>query len=929
MFRALRAGLRVLFRPGAASGELDEELRHYLEQAMQENLAAGMTPEAAERAARVRVGSVEATKEEVRAGAWEAHVDSGLRDLRYGLRSLRRNPGFALTAVVTLALGIGVTTTMFNVVNAVMLRPLPWPDADRVALIWTNDVRRGLPREGTGHATIADWQASSRVFQDLAFYATERVALVPSQPQGERGRTRTGLVSANVFSLLGVAPTQGRVISAADLADRANVAVISHGFWQRWFAGAPDVVGKTFIMEDGGKRGPRVLTVIGVMPPDFYFPDRNTGVWTPATTYWRFDTESGERIPAWARRWTGLGRLAPGASFDDARADLASIGRRLTTDHPSSDPDFPGFGTTVLPVLDSIAGQSLQSTLWIMLGAVALVLLVACVNVANLLLARGAARQQEFAIRRALGGGRARLVRQLVVESMLLALLGGVAGTLLAGWGTRVLGRAASAYVPRISEITIDWRVLVFALAVSLAAGLVFGLVPALRLSGADAALALKEGGQSTGRAGIKRHRNLLVAAECTLALVLLTGAGLLLRSLQRMNAVDPGFDTGNVLTLRLEFPSEAPPTAVERADPGQIGPARARTRDAALEDLIIRLRALPGVLAVGFSDDLFLAGPGNETITIPGRPMRGVAAGELSEGSATPGFFEVLRVPLRRGRYLSREDAGQKVNALYSRIMTGVPLSEKERLAVAEPVVVNDAFVRRFFPGEDPVGKRFCIDPENKTYWYQIVGVVGDMLRQGLEREAIPQYLGPYIPVPNGRADLLVRTAGDPLALAPMIQQEVKRAIPSVMIPGVATAAAQLGDFSALRRFQTWLLTVFALLALALAAVGIFGLVHYAVAERTREIGVRVALGATPGDVLRMTLSQGMRTPLLGIAVGLLASAALTRVMSSLLFGVSAGDPVTFAGVAGVLAMVATVACYLAGRRAVQVDPMTALRAT
>jgi predicted permease len=926
VFRALRAGLRALFHRRTASRELDDELRHYLEQAIQENLAAGMTPEAAEHAARVQVGSVEATKEEVRAGAWEAHVDSGLRDLRYGIRSLRRNPGFALTAVVTLALGIGVTTTMFSVVNAVMLRPLPWPDADRVALIWTHDVRRGLAREGTGHATIADWQTSSRVFQDLAFYTTQRVAVVEAQPGGERGRTRNGLVSGNLFPLLGVAPAQGRVISAADLADRADVAVISHGFWQRRFAGAPDVVGKSFIMEDGGKGGPRVLTVIGVMPPGFYFPDQNTGIWTPATTYWRFDRESGERVPAWARRWTGLGRLAPGASFDDARADLAAIGRRLTADHPSSDPDFPGFGTTVLPVLDSIAGQSLQSTLWIMLGAVTLVLLVACVNVANLLLARGAARQQEFAIRRALGGGRARLVRQLVMESMLLALLGGVAGTLLATWGTRVLGTAASAYVPRISEITIDWRVLVFALAASLAAGLIFGLVPAFRLSGADAAEALKEGGQGTGRAGIKRHRNLLVAAECTLALVLLTGAGLLLRSLQRMNAVDPGFDTGKVLTVRVEFPSEAPPTAAERANPELIGPDRARARSAVLEDLMLRLRALPGVLAVGFSDDLFLGGPGNEAITIPGRPAP-LAAGELSGGAATPGFFEVLRVPLRQGRYLNRADAGQTIHATYNLVL-GVPLEEKMRRAIPEPVVVNQAFVERFFPGENPVGKRFCIDPEVKTYWFEIVGVVGDMHRQGLERQAIPQFLGPYIPSPNGRADLLVRTAGDPIAMAAPVQQEVRRAFPGVMIPGVSTADAQLDDFSALRRFQTWLLTVFALLALALAAVGIFGLVHYAVAERTREIGVRVALGATPGDVLRLTLSQGMRTPLLGIAVGLLASAALTRVMSHLLFGVSSGDPVTFAAVAGVLAAVAIVACYLAGRRAVQVDPMTALRA-
>lgn len=928
MFRSLRAGLRALFQRGETNQELDDELRHYLDQAIQDNLRAGMTREAAERAARVRVGSAEATKEEVRAGAWEAHVESGLRDLRYGIRALRRNPAFTMIAVATLALGIGVTTTMFSVVNAVMLRPLPYTDADRVALIWTDDVRRGLPREATGYPTITDWKTSSRAFQDIAFYSTQRAALIAAEPGADRGRSRNALVSGNLFSLLGTQPAAGRGISPADEQSRAEVAVISHGFWQRWFSGAPGVVGRSLTIQDPNKGGPRIYTVIGVMPPGFYFPDRLTEIWTPATTYWRFDRESTERVPAWARRWTGLGRLATSASIDDARTELAAIGRRLRADYPSSDPDFPGFGTTVLPVLDSIAGRSLQSTLWMMLGAVTLVLLVACVNVANLLLARGATRQQEFAVRRALGGGRGRLVRQLVTESMLLALLGGIAGTLLATWGTRVLGVAAAAYVPRINEITIDARVLVFALVASFAAGLAFGLAPALRLSAADAAEALKEGGHSTGRAGFKRHRDLLVVAECSLALVLLTGAGLLLRSLQRLEAVDPGFGTANVLTMRLEFPAEPPPTAAEQAQPELAQPARARVRDAELFEMMRRLEAIPGVESVGFGDDLFLSTPGNESITIPGRPMQQLGAGELTDGSATPGFFPTLRVPLRQGRYLTREDAAQKVNALYSRIITGVSLAEKERLAVAEPVVVNEAFVRRYFPGESPLGKRFCIDPENKTYWYEIVGVVGDMHRQGLERETIPQYYGPYIPAPNGRADLLVRTAGDPLALASVIQQSVKQSIPAVTVAGVSTADAQLGDFSALRRFQTWLLTTFALLALALAAVGIFGLVHYAVAERTREIGVRMALGATPGDVLRLTLLQGMRSPMLGIAIGLLASAALTRVMSHLLFGVRAGDPVTFAAVAGVLATVAGAACYLAGRRAVRVDPVIALRA-
>lgn len=927
MFRSLTAGLRALFHRQTVSRELDDELKHYLDQAIKDNLQAGMTPEAAERAARIQLGSSEAAKEEVRGGLWEARVDSGLRDLRYGLRALRRNPAFTLMAVATLALGIGVTTTMFSVVNAVMLRPLAYPDAGRVALIWTDDVRRGLPREATGFPTIVDWRTSSRAFQDIAYYSTGRVALDAKEPGGDRGRSRNALVSGNLFATLGVLPAQGRVISPADEQSRADVAVISHGFAERWFRGATGVLGRTLTIQDPNKGGSRIYTVIGVMPADFFFPDRITEIWTPATTYWRFDRESTERVSSWGRRWTGLGRLAPGASLAEAKDELAGIGRRLTADYPSSDADFPGYATTVLPVLDSIAGRSLQSTLWIMLGAVTLVLLVACVNVANLLLARGASRQQEFAIRRALGGGRVRLVRQLMTESLLLALLGGVAGTVLATWGTRVLGTAAAAYVPRISEIVIDTRVLLFALAASLAAGLVFGVVPALKLSAADAAGSLKEGGHGTGSAGIKRHRNVLVVAECALALMLLTGAGLLLRSLQRLDAVNPGFAPAGVLSVRIEFPLDPPPTAAAMPNRDEIGPSRARLHEAQLNELLTRLRALPGVESAGFIDDLYLNGPGNEAITIPGRPMQQLGAGELAEALVTPGFFTTLRVPVRRGRDLIRADADRKVNALFSRSLTGVSLAEKERLAVAEPVVVNAAFVARYFPGEDPVGKRFCIDPEKKTYWYEIVGVVDDMLRQGLDRRAIPQFYGPYIPSSNGRADLLVRTARDPLELAAAVQQTVKREVPGVTVVTVSTADAQLGDFSAQRRFQTWLLTTFALLALALAAVGIFGLVHYAVAERTREFGVRMALGASPGDVLRLTLRQGMWTPVLGIAIGLVASAALTRVLSHLLFGVSAGDPVTFAAVAGVLAIVALAACYLAGRQAGRVDPVSALR--
>ena len=926
-WRALSAGTRSLFRRRLVEQELAAELQHFLDLMTQENLRAGMTRAEAERAARVRLGGIEVTTARVRAAGWEAVWETTGQDLRHAARGLRSNPAFSALAIVTLALGIGANTAMFGVVNAVILRPLPYHNSDELALIWTDDIRRGLHQEATAYRTIADWREQSRAFADIAYFTTQRVAPMINGQGGERSRARSALVSGNLFTLLGRAPLHGRAISVMDEAEHASVAVISHAIWQREFAAAADIIGRTVMIDDGSKGGISTVTIIGVMPPDFYFPDKQTDIWTPATTYWRFARESTERFQDWSRRWTAIGRLAPGATITDARNDLARVGQQLTARHPSSIADFPGFGTTVMPVLDSIAGTSLQSTLWLLLGAVAVVLLVACANVANLLLARGATRQQEFAVRRALGAGRSRLIRQLTVESIMLALLGGAAGIAIAAWGTRLLGRAAAQYVPRLDELTVDARVLLFASVIALLSGLVFGIMPALRLSGVEANEALREGGHGTGNVRLRRSRGLMVVAECALAIVLLAGAGLLLKSMHRLQAVDPGFDPRNVLTVRLEFPSEPPPTAAERTQTSPIAQGRALARDQQIQELTASVRAIPGVEAVGFIDDLFIWGNGNESITIPGRSTSAMPAGELLEAAATPGYFKALDVPLRRGRYLSDADATQKIRALWSPVITDLPLEEKERRATPEPVVVNQTFARRFFPNEDPIGKRFCIDPTNKTYWYIIVGVVGDMHRQGLERRTIPEYIGPYVPSPGGRVDLLVRTRDNPLALATTIRAVVNRQLPGIVVANTSTVEVQLGDFSALRRLQTGLLTAFAALALTLAAVGIFGLVHYAVSERTREIGLRVALGATPRDVLRMVLGQGMRTPFIGIAIGLAAAAGLTRIMAHLLFGVGPTDLFTFAAVATVLTVVALAACYTAARRAAGVDPLQALR--
>jgi putative ABC transport system permease protein len=919
IWRAARSGLRSLVRREHVEQELDDELRHYLAMAAQENVRRGMSPAAAERAARVQMGGLEATKAQVRWGGWEGSVEWLWQDLRVAARGLRRSPGFTAVAVISLALGIGAVTTMFSVVNAVMFRPLPYHDADRVVMIWTDDVRRGLRREGTAWLTISDWRARNTTLRDVAYFSVGRIAPVANDQS--RGRARRAVVSTNLFALLGARPLHGRLISSAD--EQEPVAVISHSFWQRWFAGALDIVGKPLLVDDASKGGVRTLTVIGVLPPDFYFPDRLTAVWTPAAASSR---ERIERFQHWARRWTAVARLNDVASVDDARRDLDRIGRQLAATHMTGVPDFPGFATTVLPVLETIAGANLRSALWLLLGAVGVVLLVVCANLANLLMARGATRYREFAVRRALGAGRGRLVRQLVVESMLLVLVGGLAGSAIAAAATPLLGAAVAAYVPRMDEIAFDARVLLFAVSVSFLAGLAFGIAPALRLSGTGASEALREAGRGTGSVRLRRTQGLMVLAECALAMVLLAFAGLLLKSMNRLQSVDPGFDPRGVLALRLEFPSQTA-TPAETTQGSTVAKSGARAREQLAHGLASRVAAIPGVSSVGFIDDLFISSQGNKSITIPGRDASEIAAGELTDGLVTPGFFPAMRVPLRRGRLPTREDAARRIEALFTPVITGQSLAEKERLAIPEPVVVNEAFVRRFFPGEDPLRKRFCVDPTNKTYWYEIVGVVGDMRRQGLERAPIPQYYGAWIPSGGGRVDLIVRAEGDPLALAPLVRRAVALEVPSVSIATVSTVEQQLGDFTAQRRLQTSLLTLFALLGLALAAVGVFGLSHYAVAERTREIGVRVALGASPGDVLRLLVGQGMRMPAVGIAIGLAVSLGVTRVISSQLFGVEPTDPPTFAVVGGALAIVAASACYLAARRGAHADPVEALR--
>lgn len=912
-WRTVRDGVRSLTLRDRALRDLDDELQHFVQQATRERVRGGLPQAAAERAARLELGSLTAARDCVRDGGWESHVESFVTDVRIALRGLRRTPSFAVSAILTLALGIGASTAMFNVLNTVMLRPLPYREPERLVVLQTDDVRRDLSTEGTAVATIEDWSTGTRAFDRVAWFATQRVATIAPQT-GERSRARASWVSGELFATLGARPAVGRTITVDDASARRPVAVISHAFWMQYFGGAADVVGRQLEMEDGSPAGSVHLTVVGVMPPAFFFPDRLTAIWTPATTHWRFARDRDERFSPSARRWIGVARLRDNTSLADARTELAHVGARLAAAYPTTVPDFPGFVASVVPMLDTVAGTGLRTTLWILLGAVTLVLLVACGNVASLLLVRSTGRQREFAVRTALGAGRWRLARQLGAECLTLAALGGGAGVGCAVLASPAIARLAAGVLPRLDELAFDGRVLAFALTMSLVSSLVFGMTPALRVAERDPNELLRAGSHATAGVRSRRHRGLLVVAQCALTMILLAGAGLLLRSLHRLSAVDPGFDPHNVLTVRLELPAERAQPPELAASPVESARTRAEAAHDRMSELLDRVGHIPGVEGAGYIDDLFIGGSGNESIVIPGRAASAMPTGELAEALVSPGLFNALHVPLVRGRLPTQVDARARVASLFAPTRAD------------DAVLVNATFAAKFFPGQDPIGQRFCLDEAMKDCRV-IIGVVGDMRRQGLDRVVIPQYYGSFVPAASGRVDLLVRTRAEPMSIAPEVRELATRIVPGVTIASVATAESGLDGFAAQRRLQAVLLTCFAGLGLALAGVGMFGLAHYLVAARWQEIGIRIALGASPARVFRLVIGDSMWLPLIGVSLGLVASLALTRLLESQLFEVEATDPLTLAAVSGLLVAIEAGACLAAARRAVRLDPVRAVR--
>jgi putative ABC transport system permease protein len=798
-------------------------------------------------------------------------MDVLLRDIRYGIRSLVKRPAFTLIAGMTLALGIGANTAIFSVVNTVLLRPLPYRDAERIVTVWQNNAKAGVSRNDVSPANFLDWQEQSRSFESMVGIEPFGFSMVGN---GEPERFPVWLVTAGFFETMGTNPLRGRTFSSQDYQPgNERVVVISHSLWQRRFGGDQNLVGQKLTLNG------QPYTVVGVMPPEFQFPpDRE--VWAPRVLR---ENDRQLRGPTY---WNVIARLKPGVTINQAQDEMNAIAGRLASQYPDTN---GGMGSTVVSLADQLTGH-VRTSLWILLGAVGFVLLIACGNVANLLLVRGAERHREFAIRSALGAARVRLIRQLLTESLLLALLGGFGGLLLAAWGVRLILAFNSAKVPRIEYVSMDLRVLLFALGVSVITAVIFGLIPATQFSRPNLQSTLKERGAVKGST---RHwlRNSLVVGEVALALVLLTGAGLLVRGFVNLLRVDPGFAKDRVLALQVFLPRNL-------QQPEKI--------TGFFDQSLQRVAEVPGVQAAAVvSSPPFINLEQDVPFTIEGLPT----PPKGNEPSAyynevSPDYLNVMSVPLRRGRFFTKFD----------------------KPGSAQVVVINETLARRYFGNENPVGKRLVVmyDPPESR---EVVGVIADVLHNGLDSAPRPEMFVHYQQSPTPQMTFVVKTAGDPSAMLSAVKGAIREVNRNQTFSKTATMEQLVGDSLLRQRFNLLLLGSFAVLALGLAGIGIYGLISYSTKQRTHEIGLRMALGAQSADVIRLIVGQGLMLALTGIAIGLVASFALTRLMKGLLFGVSATDPVTFIVISLLLASIGLLASWIPARRATKVDPLVALR--
>ena len=875
--------LRFLLRPfrslGQAQTDVDDELDFHVDMEIQKHLDRGLPPAEARRRALIAFGGVDRFKEEVRQVDGIGRFERLRADLRYGLRTLRGNPVFAFVAIFTLALGIGGSTSIFSVVDGIMLRPLPYPEADRLVTIWADYSRRGGPvREWLGYPNFRDAQRLDHLFQDAALYNDVFPTLTG---QGD-ATSLNGMTVSDGFlqRVLRAEPALGRAFTAEDDQPGApRVVLLSHGLWTRQFGQDPGVLGATIRLDE------EPYTVVGVMPADFRPPFlERSDFFTPLR--WN-DTEfRGGRGSAILR---AVARLSPGVTVETARAELAALGTRLEREYPESNTDI---GYAVFPLHEDVV-QAASTALWVLLGAVGLVVLLVCVNLANLLLARATGRQGELAVRSALGAGRGRLLGQLLTESLLLAVLGGGLGIFLSFLGTDLLVRLAPQGVPRLHEVGVDGRVLAFAVIVTVASGILFGLVPSLRASRADLRDALSQGARGGDRASGRTLRRWLVAGQVSLALVLLVGSGLLLRSFNALRAVDLGFDPENVVTMQINLPNLRYPDAES-----------VRTF---VEDLEARLRALPGVRGVGTTNALPLGGlDGDTDFQIEGRPPPGPGEDQTTWiRRVSPDYFDAIGMRLVSGRGFEPGDN-----------MDG------ERV-----VVVNESLARRYFGDRSAVGQRINVNDPMNPVWRTVVGVAADIRNFGIRGDAPAATYFPLNQLAARFATVVVRTDGDPAPLLDAVRREAAGIDPAIALSLVSMDSVVEGAL-AQDRFITVLLLLFALLALVLAAVGLYGVVSYDVGRRMHEMGVRIALGAGAAQIGRLVVGRSLLVAGVGIAAGLAAALLLTRVMSSLLFGVEPTDPTTFGTVIATLAGVAVLASTLPAVRAARVDPVSTLKA-
>ena len=803
------------------------------------------------------------------------------QDVVYALRSFLKNPGFTLIAIAALALGIGANSAIFTVVNAVLLRPLPYPNSDRLVMLWQQNLRQGWMRAGVSGATYVDWVEQARLFEEISLHEQGSGTLTglgePEQIPGMR-------VTTNFFTLLGARAQLGRLFTAEESkGGRHNVAVATHGFWQRRLGGSPNALGRQYQV-DG-----LTYTLIGVLTPDFWLP-------VPSEVFVPWPAEELRGMNRFAQSFTVLGRLKPGVTIALANQELNAIERRIA----EKTPGYQDWSALVVPLKEVLVG-AIRPALLVLLGAVGFVLLIACANVANLLLARATGRRKEIAIRAAIGAGRGRLVRQLLTESALLGLIGGSLGLLLAMWGTSLLAAVLpkhvrveeSAGMVALANISVDSRVLLFTLAVSLFTGFIFGLAPALAASRAAASEALKETSRGSAGTSHARMRDALVVCEVALALVLLIGAGLMIRSFRSLQFVQPGFQPGRVIALEMELPTDSKYRRREEWAP-------------IFQRFLERVQALPGVQSAGLTDIVPLTVYEDKVAFDIER--RAGAPGErrsADDRSVSPEYFQTLGIPLLQGRNLS-------------------PLDHRDAPCAT---VVDQVFVRQNFPNENPIARRLNLQLGRRTVPCEIVGVVGAVRAAGIDKQPQPTVYFSYWQSPANRMSLVVRTAGDPAGFVNSIKQAVWSVDPDQPLYNIRTIDALIAESNSGSRFVLTLLGLFSALAVALASIGIYGVMSYSVSQRRQEIGIRMALGAGRADVLRMIVRRAMMLAGLGVGAGLIAAFGLTRALSVLLYGVTPTDPATFASVGLLTFAVAAGASYLPARRAMRVDPVTALR--